>query len=58
MGEDGVMGAIIEDGGRGPLTAISGTDAMTEAGDGISIGWLSVISGSVSSTGRGEREGP
>ena len=56
MGEGRVMGAINEDDGRGPLLVISETDAMTEAGGRNSIGWLSVVSGSVSLTAGGERE--
>ena len=56
MGDGRVMGADIEDSGRDPLQVIRGTDAMTDAGGGISIGWESVVSGSVLSTvGGGER---
>ena len=50
MGKGRVMGVVVADGGKFPLPAISGTDAMTEAGGRISIGWLSVVSGSVSLT--------
>lgn len=58
MGEGREMGAVVDNGGRDPQLAISGTDAMNEAGGGVSIGWLSVVSGSASSTveREGERE--